>query len=144
MKERTTEFIHRPVRTGALTLLITAVLICLAVLAVLALATARADLAMADRALTGLQSQARAETVGQDYLARLDAALKEGGELPAEATQQADGTIQAVLPTEEGTLQILVRTKDPQEEDQAAYKILSWQLSTDWEPDQTLDLWNGM
>lgn len=144
MKEHITEFTHRPVRTGALTLLITTVLICLAVLAVLALATARADLAMADRTLAGLQNQAQAEVVGQDYLARLDTALKAGSELPAEATQQTDGTIQAVLPTEEGSLQITVWTRDPQAEDPAAYEILIWRLSTDWQPDQTLDLWNGM
>ena len=34
---------HRPVRSGALTLLFTTVLLCLAVLGVLSLATARAD-----------------------------------------------------------------------------------------------------
>lgn len=138
------EFTHRPVRTGALTLLITAMLICLAVLAVLALATARADRAMADRALAGLQSQAQAETAGQEYLARLDAALKAGTELPAEAAAQADGTIQATLPVSDGTLEIVVRSRQAIAEDPAAYEIVSWRLSTSWKPDQSLDLWNGM
>lgn len=144
MNGQSTEFTHRPVRTGALTLLITAVLICLAVLAVLALATAQADLAMADRALAGLQSQAQAETSGQAYLARLDAALKEGTDLPAEATLQADGTIQATLSENDGTLHVVVRPREPEEENPAAYEILIWQLSTQWEPEQSLDLWNGM
>lgn len=144
MKEQTMEFTHRPVRTGALTLLITAVLICLAVLAVLALATARADRIMADRALTGLQSQAQAEVTGQEYLARLDTALKAGTDLPAEATEQPDGTIQAALPVGDNTLQISVRPRQATAGNPAAYEILVWQLSTSWEPDQSLDLWNGM
>ena len=44
---------HRPVRSGALTLLFTVVLLCLAVLAVLSLATARADEAWPKKAWTG-------------------------------------------------------------------------------------------
>lgn len=144
MTEQSTQFTHRPVRTGALTLLITAVLICLAVLAVLALSTARADLAMADKALAGLQSQAQTETVGQEYLARLDAALKAGTDLPQEATTQSDGTILAALSVNEGTLEIVVRPRQATADDPAAYEILTWRLSTSWEPDQSLDLWNGM
>lgn len=144
MTEQSTQFTHRPVRTGALTLLITAVLICLAVLAVLALSTARADLAMADKALAGLQSQAQTETVGQEYLARLDAALKAGTDLPQEATTQSDGTILAALSVNEGTLEIVARPRQATADDPAAYEILTWRLSTSWEPDQSLDLWNGM
>lgn len=144
MTEQSTQFTHRPVRTGAMTLLITAVLICLAVLAVLALSTARADLAMADKALTGLQSQAQTETLGQEYLARLDAALKAGTDLPKEAATHADGTILANLSANDGTLEIVVRPRQATSDDPAAYEILTWRLSTSWEPDQSLDLWNGM
>ena len=144
MTEQSTQFTHRPVRTGAMTLLITAVLICLAVLAVLALSTARADLAMADKALTGLQSQAQTETLGQEYLARLDAALKAGTDLPKEAATQADGTILANLSANDGTLEIVVRPRQATSDDPVAYEILTWRLSTSWEPDQSLDLWNGM
>lgn len=144
MKERNTECTHRPVRTGALTLLMTAVLICLAVLAVLALATAQADMAMADKALSGLQSQSDVEIAGQEYLAKLDAALKKGSGVPSGATVANDGTMSVSLPMDKNTLQIVVRSKAPQTDDPAAYQILTWQLSTQWEPDQTLDLWNGM
>ena len=72
MRER--EFTHRPVRTGALTLLITAVLICLAVLAVLTLTTARPICPWRKRSLAGLQEQAKLEQAGQEALAALDAA----------------------------------------------------------------------
>lgn len=143
MKEEREQFTHRPVRTGAMTLLITAVLICLAVLAVLSLATARADLAMAERSLSGLQSRDTAEQRGQEYLAQLDAALKQGTALP-EAAVQEDGSIRAELTLEDGTLRIVVQPKEPDREDPAAYRILSWKFDSSWEPDQTLDLWNGM
>lgn len=143
MKEEREQITHRPVRTGAMTLLITAVLICLAVLAVLSLATARADLAMAQRSLSGLQSRGTAEQRGQEYLAQLDAALKQGTALP-EAAVQEDGSIRAELTLEDGTLRIVVQPKEPDQEDPAAYRILSWEFDSSWEPDQTLDLWNGM
>lgn len=144
MNEKGTEFTHRPVRTGTLTLLITAVLICLAVLAVLALATAQADLAMADRALSGLQSQAQMESAGQEALAAMDAYLKGKQEAPAETVFQEDGTLETVVTLEDSTLQIVAEPKVPQPDSPASYRILAWRLSADWEPDQTLDLWKGM
>lgn len=144
MREKYTAFIHRPVRTGAMTLLITTVLICMSVLAVLSLVTARADMALADKALSGLQGQAQIENAGQEYLAQLDAALKENRELPAQATKQQDGTIQAVLTVNDSTLEIVVQPKAAQLEDPAAYRIVRWHVSTGWQPDQSLELWNGM
>lgn len=144
MNGKRMDYIHRPVRTGALTLLITAVLICLAVLAVLALATAQADLAMADKALSGLQNQAAIETAGQECLAELDAALKQGNASPESFASSADGSLSTSLSVNGNTLQIVADPKEPTADDPAAYRILTWQLTTKWEPDQTLDLWNGM
>lgn len=142
MRER--EFTHRPVRTGALTLLITAVLICLAVLAVLTLTTARADLSMAEKSLAGLQEQAKLEQAGQEALAALDAALKQDAALPQGAELAADGTVRQTLTTEEGTLQLVLEPKEPDGEDAAAYRITAWRISSQWTPDQSLDLWNGL
>lgn len=142
MRER--EFTHRPVRTGALTLLITAVLICLTVLAVLTLTTARADLSMAEKSLAGLQEQAKLEQAGQEALAALDAALKQDAALPQGAELAADGTVCQTLTTEEGTLQIVLDPKEPDGEDAAAYRIAAWRISSQWTPDQSLDLWNGL
>lgn len=98
---------------------------------------------MAERSLSGLQSRGTAEQRGQEYLAQLDAALKQGTALP-EAAVQEDGSIRAELPLEDGTLRIVVQPKEPDREDSAAYQILSWEFDSSWEPDQTLDLWNGM
>lgn len=138
------DFTHRPVRTGALTLLITAVVICLAVLAVLALATAQADLAMAEKSLSGLQNQAQIETAGQEKLAKLDAALKNGTSLPEGAMQSPDGTIEAQVQAGDSTLQIVLQPRQPEEDTPAAYRITAWRITSQWTPDQSLDLWNGM
>lgn len=138
------DFTHRPVRTGALTLLITAVVICLAVLAVLALATAQADLAMAEKSLSGLQKQAQIETAGQEKLAELDAALKNGGSLPDGAVQSQDGDIEAQVQAGDSTLQIVLQPRQPEEDSPAAYRITAWRITSQWTPDQSLDLWNGM
>lgn len=142
MKER--GFTHRPVRTGALTLLITTVLICLAVLAVLTLSTARADLSMAEKSLAGLQEQARLEQAGQEALAVLDAAFKQNAALPEGAERLTDGTVQQSLTLKEGTLQIVLEPREPDEENPAAYQIAAWRISSQWTPDQSLDLWNGL
>nr|WP_317399763.1 hypothetical protein [uncultured Gemmiger sp.] len=144
MNDKRMEYIHRPVRTGALTLLITAVLICLAVLAVLALATAQADLAMAKKALTGLQDQAAVETAGQECLAELDAALKNGRTAPEGFVPAEDGSISTSFSVNGNTLQIVAILEEPTADAPAAYRIRTWQLTTQWEPDQKLDLWNGM
>lgn len=144
MNEKHMEYVHRPVRTGALTLLITAVLICLAVLAVLALATAQADFAMANKSLSGLQDQAAIEMAGQECLAELDAALKNGRTAPEGFVPAEDGSISTSFSVNGNTLQIVAAPKEPTADAPAAYRILTWQLTTQWEPDQTLDLWNGM
>lgn len=144
MKESVGFFTHRPVRTGALTLLITTVLICLSVLAVLALTTARADLSMAEKGLAGLQNQAKTEQAGQEALAALDAALKQGGALPESAEWGTDGEIQFTFTVEEDALLIVVEPKTPEPDDPAAYRITSWRITSQWAPDQSLDLWNGL
>ena len=56
----------QPVRTGALTLLLTAVVVVLALLAVLSLTTARADLALAGKQAALLQTDALAEQTIRD------------------------------------------------------------------------------
>ena len=131
------EYRHRPVRSGALTLLFTVVLLCLAVLAVLSLATARADGALARKSLDRLTQEAAAEHAGQEWLAALDAAAP--GVLPEHTTATGAGGIQAGLPLENGDT--LTITAAP---DGAGWRITSWQLSSPWEPDTSLDVWDGL
>lgn len=127
---------HRPVRSGALTLLFTVVLLCLAVLAVLSLATARADEALAQKSLDRLAQEAAAEQAGQEWLAALDAAAP--GTLPADTASTGDGGVQAELTLESGdTLRLAA---EPAGE---GWRITRWQLTAPWEPDTSLDVWTG-
>ena len=57
-----------PLRAGMLTLLLTVAMICLAVLSVLSLETAQADLRLADRAALGLTQTVEADNRGQEFL----------------------------------------------------------------------------
>ena len=79
---------HRPVRSGALTLLFTVVLLCLAVLAVLSLATARADEALAKKSLDRLAQEAAAEQAGQEWL---ELTLESGDTLRLAAEPAGEG-----------------------------------------------------
>lgn len=129
---------HRPVRAGALTLLLTTVLLCMAVLAVLSVETARADLALAEKSLQTLQKNAQAEQVGQTWLAELDAACRSGQALPKEAVVQEDGTVQADLSLPDGdTLHLVLRVQG------ASYAVLRWQTVSRWDPAQPLTVWDG-
>ncbi len=73
---------RQPVRSGALTIVITCVLILLAVLSLLSLVSAQADRALADRQLVFAQQNAMSERAGQEWLASMDEYLRGGGYLP--------------------------------------------------------------
>ncbi len=129
---------HRPVRSGALTLLFTTVLLCLAVLGVLSLATARADLARARRSLEHLATEAAAEQAGQAWLAAVDAAGRAGAPLPEATTRTADGAA-AELPLENGaTLRLAAAPGE------GGWRFTRWQLDAPWQPDTSLDIWDGL
>ena len=130
---------HRPVRSGALTLLFTAVLLCLAVLAVLSLATAHADAALARRSIEHLQAEAAAEQAGQAWLAAVDAAGRAGGALPAGTEPDEGGGVQAALALADGSTLYVAAAPGAQ-----GWGFTRWQLSTPWEPDVSLDVWGGM
>ena len=127
---------HRPVRSGALTLLFTVVLLCLAVLAVLSLATARADEALAQKSLDRLAQEAAAERAGQEWLAALDAA--DPGTLPTNTEVSISVVAESVQKLENGdTLRLAA---EPAGE---GWRITRWQLTAPWEPDTSLDVWTG-
>ncbi len=130
-----------PLRTGALTLLLTVTALCLAVLAVLALVTARADLVLARRGAAQLTRTAAADNAGQQWLAALDAALladpaREQG-LPGDARREGS-TIRADLDCgEAGVLHAAVALED------GGWRVTRWQLERPWQPEERLDVWEG-
>ena len=128
-------------RTGALTLLITVVAVCLAVLSVLALCTARADRALAQKQTSLAAENAKAECAGQEWLAQVDAFLTGKSALPQNAQKQADGTIRTDLNVGGGrTLTISVR---PTGKDLPRYTVLQWEITGQWSPDSGLKVWPG-
>lgn len=130
-----------PLRTGALTLLLTVTAVCLAVLAVLALVTARADLVLARRGAAQLTRTAAADNVGQQWLAALDAALqaepaREQG-LPGDARREGN-TIRADLDCgEAGVLHAAVELEN------GGWRVTRWQLERPWQPEERLEVWAG-
>ena len=60
---------RQPVRSGALTIVITCVLILLAVLSLLSLVSAQTDKALSDRQMAYAQQNAMSERAGQEWLA---------------------------------------------------------------------------
>lgn len=129
-----------PLRAGMLTLLLTVAMICLAVLSVLSLETAQADLRLADRAALGLTQTVEADNRGQEFLAQLDKTLDVGGspaDLGAVADEKGGWNIQLDC-GEAGSLSIgFVLEED------GSWQVTLWQLQRPWQPDQQLDLWTG-
>lgn len=132
---------RQPIRVGSLTILLTLVALCLALLAVLSLSTARADGALAQKQLLRLTADVNAHALGEEYLARLDAALAENAALPKEAHRQADGTISARLETKDGRTLLVVA--QPLVNSPQRYTLVSWSFLQDWTPDSDVDLWLG-
>jgi len=130
------EHAHMPVRSGALTLLIAVVAVCLAVLAVLAFSTARADLALAERAM---ELDAECENEAWRWLAQVDTALAEGASLPGGLAADEQGVLETVIEGEEGR-RLTVRLVLAED---GGWRIDSWQLSQEWQADESLDLWDG-
>lgn len=129
---------RQPLRTGALTILFATVMICLAVLAVLGLVSAKADLTLAQKQQALLQTSLQAENLGQVWLSEADAFLQGRGALPTDSKQAADGVLTADLTVDDThTLHVAIR---PQAE---SYAIIQWQLETAWEEDTSLHLWDG-
>lgn len=70
---------HGSVRIGPISLFTLIIILCLAVLAVLSLTTARAELSITERQAQTTTETYALETAGQEFVAAVDAVLAEGG-----------------------------------------------------------------
>ncbi|WP_059004784.1 hypothetical protein [Bittarella massiliensis (ex Durand et al. 2017)] len=133
---------QQPVKTGALTILLVVMSICLAALAVLSLTTAAADRKLAERSGETTRTTYALELAGQQWLAQLDALLLEAGDqspadLQALAAQRLDGqlrwegkTLVATLGDQgERQLQLTVELTGGT----TRYRVRGWQVITPWE-----------
>lgn len=131
---------HPPIRTGTLTILITLVAVCLAVLSVLSFSTAHADLTLAEKSLEHFYQDTELQNQGQHWLESLDQSLFYDYAITLGETQP-DGTISTTLKQSNGRcLEIAVK---PTLQSDTRYTIIRWQFSQVWEPDTSLNLWDG-
>ena len=143
------------VRIGPVTVISFVIILCLAVLAVLAVTTARVSSAEAERQAEFIRSTYSNEFTAQQYLADVDAALAKAS-AKGESVSKAMARVRAASPaaasvdgrivslayqTELGrrlTLRLRVN-------DDLTYTVLQWTTSTEWieEPQTEENLWSG-
>lgn len=76
---------HGSVRIGPISLFTLIIILCLAVLAVLSITTARAELSITERQAATTTGTYQLEVQGQEFVAAVDGALASGGETALEA-----------------------------------------------------------
>jgi hypothetical protein len=143
---------HGSVRIGPVSILVLVIMLCLAVMAVLTLATASSDHATTLRQEQSTTEMYANETQAQEFLAQLDAALQEakvsgsGVEDALSSLDLPEGAmyengILSVSFVQEGGRRLDVEISLPST---ASYEILAWRASTDWnEDDPEKMLWSA-
>ena len=119
---------------GGSSLLVIFAVLCLTVFALLSLSTAQAGSRLSARSAAAVTAYYDADLQAEETLARLRA-----GELPDGVTEQ-DGVFSFTCTVSDTqALEVSVRLE------QDGYTILRWQTvsTTDWQPDDSLHLWEG-
>ena len=147
------------IRLGPIAIFLTVIAAVLATLAMLTIATSRADAAMAERFAKVTSLRYELETDGNRFLQQLDSTLKSGGpvELPDGAEQLDNGNVHYNIEKEGYALDVEVAV-NPEEagmnpEDDganansaasAAYEVVGWKITKIWQGvDPFEDLWPG-
>lgn len=136
---------RRQVRFGTISVLFTVVVLCISVLAVLSVATVRADKAMAERYAQQVSERAKLENEGQRWLEKIDRAVQTKGtaltqgDLPSGTSM--DGTkITTVCTTDSRTLTIELELNFA--ESIPSYTIVTWINVAQWEEDTQLEVFH--
>lgn len=130
---------RQPVKFGALSLLLTVVVLCLVTLGVLTLATAHSDLALAERYAHSVQSTYETEALAQQWLAQTAQALSTGGALPQGSVREGDVITATIAGS--GTRHLLVAVDTSSG---TPFTIVQWKLSGSAQRDDTLpNLYQG-
>lgn len=133
------------VRLGSISLLFTVAMLCIMMLSVLSLSTARADIAAAKNYGNHVTAWYQCENAAQTWLSETDAALKQRGRTVKEAeltdgAQIKNGVISVVL--EEKGVEKDVQLRISAQKNHR-YQILAWRTTTQWKADRSLTLWQG-
>ena len=115
------------VRIGPITILVFVITLCIAVLATLAVTTARANSASTQRQIAFTNDVYVNETAAQTMLSLVDAAVEVEGDL-----------LKATFETSSGR-QLLVEVRLGE----GTYRIEKWKTATNWKEDNTQQLWAG-
>ena len=91
---------HGSVRIGPISLFTLIIILCLAVLAVLSLTTARAEVSLTRRPAPTTPQTYALETAGQEFVAAVDAALAEGGSSALDEVLSTYGVTEAAADAE--------------------------------------------
>lgn len=137
---------QKTIRLGSISLLFAVIVLCVAALCALSIATAHADAAVTDKYVRLTQDVSAAECAGQEWLADTDAAIAAKGaalqqsDLPA-GTELDGSRIRVQLDLDSGrTMTIELRLTG----DSRRYEILAWQNSARWSENQQIgNLWTG-
>ena len=131
---------EKRVRLGSIAILFVVIILCVAVVSVLAVSTVRADRAMTERYAQQVEERTQLQNMGQRWLSEVDAALQSTGasltqeDLPAGTTLE-DGRIRAELTTENRVLKAVLAL-----DGEGGYQIVTWADSARWEEDEQLEL----
>ena len=134
---------HGSVRIGPISLFTLIIVLCLAVLTVLSVTTSLAELSTTERQAATTETY-QLESVGQQFVADVDAALAEGTledvlQRYSDSTVRDGELISATFSMESGrTLAIVLRIQNN------TYTIEQWKVTTEWTDDGTGEnLWLG-
>ena len=126
------------VKLGPLALLLTVITICLSILSVLVLTTARADLRLAEKYAQTVSERYALESEGQQALRELDGALRSGGSPAGFASE--DGLWRRTIERGGARLSIAVEPLGAGE-----WRIAEWRHDRAWDEDLELgSLWSGL
>ena len=136
---------QEPIRTGWLSLIVMVVVVCLAVLGVLSLVTARAMLATAQKQADYVQQTYELEMLGQQWLSQVETVCSEASseeellsELPEGTRVDGDLLRYVAQNSDERQLSIAVQLEDRQ------IRVVEWRQVRQWQETENIgQLWKG-
>ena len=123
-----------PPAVGGSSLLVIFAVLCLTIFSLLTLSTVQADNRMAEASYRAVQGYYEADAKAEEILAKL-----RQGNLPENVTKE--GNLYSYTCPVSGLQALEVEVQIAED----SYKVLRWQVvsTTDWEADDSMDLWDG-
>lgn len=120
-------------RIGSIAVLFSVVVLCVAIFSILTVVTALSDQRMADRYAQQVEKNYQCLNLGEQWLSQADAYFQGKGSLP-ENTREENGVLSAEIIIENTRLQVQACSSAD------GIQVLRWDLSSQWQPDQSWTL----